>query len=122
MPGPQRNDGGPPKAARPNDLLRYSHLGLQFVLVFLLFAFLGFKADEKLGTLPLLTVLGVMVGFGLSFYQLYLAVFGERRGVPPKAGHTKGVPPKADDTKGSRGDKGPRSSGEASTDERDPRG
>lgn len=63
-----------------NQLLRYSHLGLQFVLVFLLFVYLGFKADEKLGTLPLLTVLGVMLGFGLAFYQLYVAVLGGGRG------------------------------------------
>lgn len=101
MPDTQRTDGGPHKTARANELLRYSHLGLQFVLVFLFVAFLGFKADEKLGTLPLLTVLGVMVGFGLAFYQLYLAVFGVR---------------------GSRGDKGPDPSGKSSTEERDPRG
>lgn len=112
MPDSQRTDGKPPKAARANDLLRFSHLGLQFVLVFLFFAFLGFKADEKLGTLPLLTVLGVMAGFGLAFYQLYLAVFGERRGVPPKAGHTTG----------SGSDKGPGSPDHPSSGERDPRG
>lgn len=113
MPDTQRNDeGASPTARRTNELLRHSHLGLQFVLVFLFFAFLGFKADEKLGTLPLLTVLGVMVGFGLSFYQLYLAVFGGRRGGPPKA----------DDTKGPGSDKGLSSPGETSADERDPRG
>lgn len=101
MPGTQRPDDQPHRAARANELLRYSHLGLQFVLVFLFFAYLGFKADEKLGTLPLLTVLGVMVGFGLAFYQLYLAVFGVR---------------------GSRRDEGPGSSGKGSTGERDPGG
>ncbi len=112
MPEPQRsNDGVTPTARRTNELLRHSHLGLQFVLVFLLFAFLGFKADEKLGTLPLLTVLGVMVGFGLAFYQLYLAVFGVRSTASKTGSKT-----------GSTSDKGPGSSNETSTDERDPRG
>lgn len=59
-----------------NRLLRYSHLGLQFVLVFGGFVFLGFFADQKLGTLPLLTILGVLVGFAGAFYQLYVGVFG----------------------------------------------
>jgi F0F1-type ATP synthase assembly protein I len=59
-----------------NRLLRTSHLGIQFVLVFGLFAFLGFYADEKLGTLPLFLLLGVAVGFAIAFYQLYVAVFG----------------------------------------------
>lgn len=104
----QRTDDGSSKTRRANELLRHSHLGLQFVLVFLFIAFLGFKADEKFGTLPLLTVLGVMVGFGLAFYQLYLAVFGERRGTR----HTTGP--------GS--DKGLSSPGETSKGERDSRG
>ncbi|MBX3465799.1 MAG: AtpZ/AtpI family protein [Planctomycetes bacterium] len=75
-----------PEQQDANELLRFSHLGIQFVMVFGLFVALGFMADERLGTLPLLTVLGVMVGFGLAFYQLYVAVYGVRGG----AGRGKG--------------------------------
>jgi hypothetical protein len=59
-----------------NRLLRYSHLGIQFVLVFGGMVILGFLADQRLGTLPLLTILGVLVGFAGAFYQLYVGVFG----------------------------------------------
>jgi F0F1-type ATP synthase assembly protein I len=59
-----------------NQLVRFSHLGIQFVLVFGLGFFLGYVADQRLGTLPLFTILGVLIGFAGAFYQLYLAVFG----------------------------------------------
>lgn len=73
-----------------NKLLRSSHLGIQFVLVFGLLTFLGFFADQKLGTLPLFLLLGVAVGFAAAFYQLYVAVFGVggvsgKRREPPDA-------------------------------------
>lgn len=77
-----------PESQDLNRLLRTSHLGIQFVLVFGLFVFLGYFADDKLGTLPLFFLLGVLVGFAAAFYQLYVAVFGiggvsgKRRGPP----------------------------------------
>ena len=79
-----------PESQDLNKLLRTSHLGIQFVFVFCLFVFAGFFADEKLGTLPLFLLLGVMVGFAAAFYQLYVGVFGVggvsgKRREPPDA-------------------------------------
>lgn len=65
-----------PEPQDVNQLLRFSHVGIQFVLVFGFFVFLGFKADEWAGTVPLFTILGVLVGFAAAFYQLYVVVFG----------------------------------------------
>ena len=65
-----------PKPQDVNQLLRFSHLGIQFVLVFGLCVFLGYFADQRIGTLPLFTILGVLLGFAGAFYQLYVAVFG----------------------------------------------
>lgn len=58
------------------ELLRQSHLGLQFALTLGLLAFLGHLADERLGTTPLLTFLGACLGFGIGFYQLHQGVYG----------------------------------------------
>lgn len=71
-----------PEPQEVNKLLRFSHVGIQFVLVFGLFVFLGIKADEWAGTVPLFTILGVLIGFAAAFYQLYVAVFGYG-GKPP---------------------------------------
>jgi hypothetical protein len=76
-----------PDPQEVNQLLRYSHLGIQFVLVFGFFVFVGYWVDQKAQTLPLLTMLGVMVGFAAAFYQLYVGVFGADKG--------KGGPPPA---------------------------
>jgi F0F1-type ATP synthase assembly protein I len=41
----------------------YLGMGLQIAVSFAFFVFLGFWADSKLGTSPMLLLLGVMVGF-----------------------------------------------------------
>lgn len=41
----------------------YLGMGLQIAVSFAFFVFLGFWADGKLGTSPMLLLLGVMVGF-----------------------------------------------------------
>lgn len=46
-------------------------LGLQFVVVLLVFLFAGKWADEKLGTSPWLLILGVFLGFVLSVLSMY---------------------------------------------------
>jgi hypothetical protein len=60
----------------PNQLLRYSHLGLQFALTVGLVFFGGLKADERLQTSPLFTLLGVALGFGIGLYRLMVDVYG----------------------------------------------
>lgn len=65
-----------PVSQDPNQLLRYSHLGLQFALTVGLVFFGGYKADEKLQTSPLFTLLGVGLGFGIGLYRLMVDVYG----------------------------------------------
>ena len=60
-----------PRGQGPSDLVRYSHLGIQFALVVLLGIFLGVRLDRKLGTGSILTLVGTFVGAGIGFYVLY---------------------------------------------------
>ncbi len=50
--------------------MEYAGVGVQLVVSILLFLYLGQWADGKLGTAPWLTILGVFVGFGASFYSV----------------------------------------------------
>jgi len=56
--GPQRN------------LLRYATVGIEFLLVFLLFLTAGWLLDKRIGTSPGFTGLGGILGFGIAFYRL----------------------------------------------------
>jgi putative F0F1-ATPase subunit (Ca2+/Mg2+ transporter) len=58
----------------PRDLLRYSHLGLQFVLIVVAFAWGGAWLDRRLGAGGLLTLLCIFAGAAVAFYLLYRAV------------------------------------------------
>jgi F0F1-type ATP synthase assembly protein I len=48
----------------------FAGLGLQFVLAILLFLYLGKWIDDRLGT-SWIQIVGVFVGAGLSFYNMY---------------------------------------------------
>jgi F0F1-type ATP synthase assembly protein I len=50
-------------------------MGVQFVAAILLFLFAGKWLDSKLGTSPLLLILGVFVGAAASMYSMYRRVF-----------------------------------------------
>lgn len=52
----------------------YISIGLQFSLSILLCLFLGWWADEKLDTSPLLLVVGTFLGAAAGFYNLYRAL------------------------------------------------
>ena len=54
--------------------LRYSHLGLQFVLTMGLCLWAGLWADERFRTEPWLTVTGALFGIGAATYLLIRAV------------------------------------------------
>lgn len=56
---------------------KYASLGMQFAGGTMLFAGVGFLLDRWLGVLPALTVAGLLVGGGLSFYSVYRRVIGE---------------------------------------------
>ena len=71
----QSGPAGPWRSA-----LRHSHLGIQFGLTILIFVLAGYWADGKLGSQPWLVLVGLGVGFGAAFYNLYREVYGEKKG------------------------------------------
>lgn len=58
-------------APPPRDLLRYSHLGLTFVIILLAFALGGNWLDERLAAGGLVTLAAIFVGAAIGFYVLY---------------------------------------------------
>jgi hypothetical protein len=66
--------------------LRYSHLGVQFLLSIAVPTALGIWADRKLGTVVLFTLLGLALGFTGGIYSLYGELFGGRDRKPPGGG------------------------------------
>lgn len=46
-------------------------VGLQFAIGIVLFLYLGKWVDSRLGTAPAFLIVGVFLGAGLSFYNLY---------------------------------------------------
>jgi F0F1-type ATP synthase assembly protein I len=67
---------GPEKGDR--EAYRYASLGMQFAAGTLLFAGLGFLLDRWLHIMPALTVTGMLVGGGLSFFSIYRKVMGDQ--------------------------------------------
>lgn len=67
----------------PRELLRatgqYMGFGLTWALAVLLFFAAGAWLDSKLGTSPLLMILGAFVGGGAGFYSLYYHIVIEPR-------------------------------------------
>ncbi len=53
-----------------SDYSRYATVGLQFGLYLTLCILGGYWLDRKIGTSPLLLILGVLVGFGTGLYSL----------------------------------------------------
>lgn len=54
------------------DAARYSGYGISWVLTILLLVWGGLELDERLGTTPLLVLLGAFLGVGAGFYTLYV--------------------------------------------------
>lgn len=69
-------DGG--RSSQTNEVLRassqYLGYGMTFALSTLLFLLAGHWVDERLGTSPLLAIVGMLVGAGAGFYYLYMHV------------------------------------------------
>ena len=74
---------GDENGSDPRDVLRASGqfmgLGLTWALAVLLFLGVGAWLDSKLGTGPLLLILGAFVGGGAGFYSLYYHIVIEPR-------------------------------------------
>lgn len=58
---------------------RYMGYGLNWALSTLLFLLGGWWLDSKLGTAPVLLIIGAFVGAGAGFYSLYYHVVVEPR-------------------------------------------
>jgi F0F1-type ATP synthase assembly protein I len=64
----------PHKPETPNGELNpgtFAGVGLQFAVAIVLFVLLGQWADRKFDTRPVFLMLGVFVGGGAAFYNLY---------------------------------------------------
>lgn len=86
-PGSPRDQGsgGPADSSSlAGEMGRHAGHGLTLAAATALFAWLGLQADERLGTGPLLVVVGALLGFGAGFYSMYRSLVGERE--PPGNG------------------------------------
>lgn len=59
--------------------LRYSHLGILFLLSIGLPTAGGIWLDLKLGTRVVFTLLGLLLGFATGIYALYAELYGKKR-------------------------------------------
>lgn len=50
---------------------RYAGLGIQFAASIIVFLYLGQWLDRKLGTAPWMLLIGVFLGAGASFWNMY---------------------------------------------------
>ena len=66
---------------KENDIssyLKYSHLGIQFIITIGIFLAIGYFIDDLLGTYPIIFAISVFPGFCAAYYLLY------RELIPPK--------------------------------------
>jgi ATP synthase protein I len=63
-----------PRRSTESDYARFLGIGFVFLLIVSIFAVGGLLVDNLLGTLPLLLLLGLGVGFAAGLYYLYLAL------------------------------------------------
>lgn len=70
----------------PPDLLRYSHLGIQFAVVVIAGIWVGSWLDRRLSTRGVLTLVGMFLGAGVGFYHLYRELYRAREGGGPAPG------------------------------------
>ena len=57
-----------------NDYARFIILGFTFILILGILTTVGFFLDRLLGTLPLLLLVGLGVGFAGGLYYIYVAL------------------------------------------------
>lgn len=66
-------DSKPPE----RNLLRYATVGIEFLVVFLLFLYLGWQIDHWIEkTKPSVTVLGAIIGFTIAMGRLWKQGWG----------------------------------------------
>ncbi len=74
-PVPGSDEPDQDRAGGLQSYMRFSHLGLQFAMTIALLTGGGVWLDGRLGTMPLFTLIGLFLGFGAGFYNLYRAVY-----------------------------------------------
>lgn len=69
--------------------------GLTIAAAMGFFLFLGYQIDTRIGTLPLLTILGALLGAAAGFYSMYrrLIVDSREGGPGPQGERSDGGPP-----------------------------
>lgn len=72
-----KKDEGPRSVMRASG--QFMGLGLTWALSVLLFLGIGAWVDSKLGTAPILLIVGAFVGAGAGFYSLYYHIVIEPR-------------------------------------------
>ncbi len=76
----KEDEGGVPEKTSPFlETGRYMGYGLNWALSTLLFLLAGWWVDTKLGTGPILLILGAFVGAAAGFYSLYFHIVVEPR-------------------------------------------
>lgn len=73
-------------------MMRHAHLGVQLALSTGLFMMAGWWLDGRVGTRPLLTIAGAMLGAAAGFYSLIHQLLGKPRGGGKPPGGTGGDP------------------------------
>jgi F0F1-type ATP synthase assembly protein I len=75
------DEKGVRKAPAPGGLsgADFAGVGIQFAAAIVLFLFAGQWVDEKLGTGGLFTIVGVFVGGGAAFYNMYRKISAAQR-------------------------------------------
>lgn len=78
MPEPAERKDPPEPDPVMVSMARYSGYGLQLAASVGLFMAAGWWADGKVGTAPLLTIMGALGGGAAGFYSLYLHLVKKR--------------------------------------------
>jgi len=79
LPDAERRTSADSDRGAGTSIATYAGLGLQLALSIVLFLFLGQWLDRKLGTYPWLTMLGVFLGAGAAFYNMYRRLMADQR-------------------------------------------
>jgi hypothetical protein len=70
--------GGPPRVAKPLSGMEFTTIGVEFGVVLVGFALAGVWLDGRLGTSPILLILGTFAGAGGGVYSMYRRLMGRR--------------------------------------------
>jgi len=64
------------KRSAARQVFDYSSIGLQLAITLLIFVYGGYKLDIRYKTEPLFVVVGVVLGMGIGFYNLFKELSG----------------------------------------------